>query len=137
MTVVIKSVNVKINEAELKRFLAHPFREDMKMLSEEFKVMIRDGAFPWNGTKTFRQNGEIAGSPRNIYDLGNFLKSQKLAIRTGSATFTWGVPYASVIFYGASFENGNSIPGRDWITPTINFYYPLKFFKQTGRVSFS
>ena len=84
-------------------------------LKEEIKLV----QFPWPG-KTYRRNGTIEGSPRDIVDTGAFLKSQNRRRDSPTqVTFTWGgtggVTYAGIILQG----KGPSYPARDWIRPAL------------------
>lgn len=84
-------------------------------LKEEIKLV----QFPWPG-KTYRRNGTIEGSPRDIVDTGAFLRSQNRRRDSPTqVTFTWGgtggVTYAGIILQG----KGPSYPARDWISPAL------------------
>lgn len=90
-----------------------------KVLDDELKDQIRLVQFPWP-RRTYRKNGTIEGSPRDIVDLGGFLRSQRR--NRPSATelrFTWTAPYASLILTGYTTNRGNVVPGRNWIAPAL------------------
>jgi len=62
------------------------------------------------------------GSPRNIVDSGDFLRSQKRnRVNQTTIRFTWGdqkaVTYAGAIFQGIPEKN---YPARDWIKPALD-----------------
>lgn len=65
--------------------------------------------------KTLRQNGTLAGSPRDIVDLGNLRDSQSYSRVTDfSWQFTWGVDYAALNHEGGVTERGKFHPSRPW-----------------------
>ena len=84
-------------------------------LDLQLKDEIKTVQYPWP-RKTYRQNGTIEGSPRDIVDTGAFLRSQNRRRDSPTqVTFTWGgtggVTYAGIILQG----KGPSYPARDWI----------------------
>lgn len=66
-----------VNTKELEQQLAEAFAEWLEddvngeYMSEEFLM----DKWPYPPPSTLRQNGEIAGSPRNIYDTGELFRS--------------------------------------------------------------
>jgi hypothetical protein len=98
-----------------------------KVLDQEFKDQIRLVQYEWvPGRLTHRKNGTIEGSPRDIVDLGGFIRSQRRT-RPDATTlvFSWNVPYASLIFTGYTTYNkrtgqSTQLPPRNWIAPALN-----------------
>ena len=95
-----------------------------QVLDQEFKEQIRLVQFPWPNT-TYRKNGTIEGSPRDIVDLGGFIRSQRRN-RPNATTlrFSWNVPYANLIFTGYTTYNkrtgqSTTLPPRNWIEPAL------------------
>lgn len=80
--------------------------------------------------ETFRQNGDIAGTSRDIVDTGKLKNSLELKEAYGqtksSITIKYGAPYAALMHYGGAIQpygnkNANTvlIPGRPWITGVV------------------
>jgi hypothetical protein len=88
-----------------------------KELDLQLKQEIKTVQYPWPGI-TYRKNGTIEGSPRDIVDTGRFLASQRRT-RPNATTlqFTWGgsagVNYAGIILSGR--PDTAAYPGRNWI----------------------
>lgn len=99
-----------------------------QQLKEEIKLV----QFSWPGT-TYRRNGTIEGSPRDIVDTGRFLASQRSDRPTASTiVFTWGgsagVNYAGIILKGR--PDTAAYPGRNWILPALKNLPLDKFFAE-------
>jgi hypothetical protein len=80
----------------------------------------------WSGRATFRQNGEIAGTPRDIIDTGHLASTLKLTTKFMATKvqtkIAYSAPYAGLVHnggailpYGDSNRNTVLIPGRPWI----------------------
>jgi hypothetical protein len=110
----------------LPRRVATILTEYGKALDQQFKEQIKLVQFPWPGV-TYRRNGTIEGSPRDIVDTGAFLRSQvRTRLDATNLRFSWGnasVPYAGIIAQG----KGPSYPARDWIKPAFD-NVPLEQF---------
>jgi hypothetical protein len=100
------------------------FEEDMERLNEMFQMAIESDLYPWSGL-TRRQNGEIAGSPRNIVDTGELRDSQTFKVQGNKATFEWKDEKAERV------RNG-----RDWVNLTLTLLYPLAIFDQGNFAGF-
>jgi hypothetical protein len=92
-----------------------------KALDQQLKEEIKTVQFPWTDRKTYRRNGTIEGTPRDIVDTGAFLRSQRRRrINVNTIKFTWGgtggVTYAGYIYEGIKERN---YPARDWIAPAL------------------
>lgn len=91
-----------------------------KALDAELRAQIKSVRYGWPGP-TLRQNGEIAGDPRDIVDTGAFLRSQRRRrLNATTIRFEWGgsggVTYAGFIFQGIPSRD---YPPRDWIKPAL------------------
>jgi hypothetical protein len=112
-------------EARIPFILSKYERALNKQLKEEIQLV----QFSWPVT-TYRRNGTIEGSPRDIVDTGAFLKSQRVS-RPNEFTiqYTWGnsgVTYAGYILRGVP---GKAYPPRDWIDRALNNLPLEPFFK--------
>jgi hypothetical protein len=92
-----------------------------KAMDQQLKEEIKLVQFSWPGT-TYRKNGTIERSPRDIVDTGAFLRSQRRTrLSATSVKYTWGgssgVDYAGIILAGRS--DTAAYPGRNWIEPAL------------------
>jgi hypothetical protein len=108
------------------------------VLDQQLKAEIQNPQFGWP-RQTKRKNGATVSSPRDIVDLGGFLRSQKRAFdgRT-SITFTWdaqnkGFAYAPLILTGYTTSKGTVVPGRNWIKPALENAPLEQFFAQQWK----
>lgn len=104
-------------------------------LGEQFQTEIKTPQFKWPNT-TRRQNQQVVGSPRDIVDLGNFLRSQKPGKVIGNRksgyalSFTWTAPYALAIYRGYYNNRFQKEKARDWIHPALAKTPMSTFFKE-------
>ena len=101
------------------------------VLDQQLKEEIRRPQFKWESEDgeprlTRRRNGQVVGSPRNIVDLGGFLRSQRSDRPSATELrFTWdaksdkGFSYAPLILTGYTTSKGTLVPGRNWIKPAL------------------
>ena len=89
---------LKINDQNLRALLSKKLEKKIKQLDKELRITIQSPVFEWDST-TKRKNGEIVGSTRNAVDTGKLLNSQRVTFsKNQTATITWSVPYAGVVF---------------------------------------
>lgn len=95
------------------------------VLDQQLKEEIQTAQFSWP-RPTQRRNGSRAGSPRDIVDLGGFLRSQRRDRPSATQLrFTWdaksknGFAYAPLILTGYTTSKGTVVPGRNWIKPAL------------------
>ncbi len=87
------------------------------VLDQQLKAEIQSPQFGWP-RETKRRNGATVSSPRDIVDLGGFLRSQRRSFdgRT-TITFTWDAKSKGGFAYTTS--KGTLVPGRNWIKPAL------------------
>lgn len=110
-----------------------------QVMDQQLKAEIQTAQFSWPRT-TKRRNGSTAGSPRDIVDLGTFLRSQRRD-RPSATTlrFTWdaksdkGFAYAPLILTGYTTSKGTLVPGRNWIKPALEAKPLDQFFAEQWR----
>ena len=101
----------------------------VKGLREALNNAVSSSTWSWPG-ETFRKNGDIAGTSRDIVDTGKLKNSLELveAYTQSKATVTikYKVPYAAMMHYGGVIQpygnknaNAVTIPGRPWITGVV------------------
>lgn len=121
------------NANQLKLRVANVMTAYGKAMDQQLKEEIQLVQFPWP-TVTYRKNGTIEGSPRDIVDTGAFLRSQRRErINATTITFSWGndgVSYAGYILRGIPERN---YPARDWIKPALNNLPLEAFFREQWR----
>jgi hypothetical protein len=81
--------------------IAQPYGEALRAANEAI-------VYEWP-RQTFRSNGQLVGSPRNIVDTGAHRDSQSLEIGDGELVFTWNTPYSAEIYTGTQDR-----PPRRW-----------------------
>ena len=109
------------------------------VLDQQLKTEIQSPQFNWP-RQTKRKNNSTVSSPRDIVDLGGFLRSQRRSFdgRT-TITFTWdaksksGFAYAPLILTGYTTSKGTLVPGRNWIKPALENAPLDAFFAEQWR----
>jgi hypothetical protein len=104
------------------------------VLDQQLKAEIQTPQFEWD-RQTRRRNGTTVTTPRDIVDLGGFLRSQRRSFdgRT-TITFTWDVPYANLILQGyITKRKGTLVKGRNWIKPALENAPLETFFAEQWR----
>lgn len=105
-------------------------------LDSELQTSIQTAQFAWPRT-TRRRNRQTVSSPRDIVDLGGFLRSQER--RTSGRNrlaFTWnprspgGFTYGGLLYTGYVTRSGTVMPGRDWMSPALRRLPMVAFFRQ-------
>lgn len=120
------------NATQLKLRVPVILRRYGDVLDQQLKEEIKTVQFPWP-RETQRKNGARVGSPRDIVDLGGFLRSQRREYPSATQLlFTWdakskGFPYAGLILTGYTTKRGTVVPGRNWIKPALD-KHPLDGF---------
>jgi len=99
-----------------------------KVMDQQLKEEIQLVQFPWP-RKTYRKNGTIETSPRDIVDTGRFLRSQRRDRPSATELrFTWDTPYSALILTGYTTSRGTVVPGRNWIKPALDKQPMERFF---------
>ena len=97
-------------------------------MDQQLKAEIKAIQYPWPRT-TKRKNGQEVRSPRDIVDLGGFLRSQVRSRPSATVLlFRWNAPYAPLILRGYTTNRGTTVPGRDWIKPALEALPLDRFF---------
>jgi hypothetical protein len=123
------------NGAKLMNRVAFIMTAYGKAMDQQLKEEIKLVQFHWPG-KTYRKNGSIEGSPRDIVDTGAFLASQRRTrLSATSIKFVWGgsggVDYAGIILSGR--PDTRAYPGRNWILPALKNRPMEAFFAAEWR----
>ena len=144
------------NSTQLNNRVASIMAKYDKAIFPQFQEEIKRVQFEWPNTtgrygrlrkaKTIKRSLEIfaeqgfkagvtVGSPRDIVDSGDFLRSQE-RIRSTKPTelrYRWNAPYAQYIYNGFEASNGAILPGRDWIKPALEAVPLEQFFAREWR----
>ena len=110
------------------------------VMDKELKDQIKAVKWSWPN-KTRRRNGTIVGSPRDIVDTGNFLRSQRREYPDATTLrFTWdakskgGFMYAGLILTGGVVgERSTPYKERNWIKPALDKHPLNEFFIREWR----
>jgi hypothetical protein len=107
--------------------------------STQLKEEIQTVQFDWPRA-TKRRNRSTVTSPRDVVDLGGFLRSQRRDRPSATQLrFTWdarsdkGFPYAPLILTGYTTRRGTIVPGRNWIKPALEAVPLDQFFAREWR----
>ena len=87
------------------------------------------GVWSWPGS-TQRKSGELAGTTRDIIDMGTLYEAQQIKEKFLKTKVVFNIiyntPYAALVHYGGAIQPyGNpkaatvTVPGRPWITATL------------------
>lgn len=115
-----KLINPQATKAILQAILMESLEAVVRDLEGAFQSLIEANIYDWPNT-TQRQNGSAVSSPRDIVDTGEFKRSQRLERPNPHIfQFVWDVQYAAYIYYGYRTLGGQTLPGRDWITPALD-----------------
>lgn len=110
---------------QLEQHVLEAFEEANDHLYNAIYDAFEAEVYAWDGTITFRQNGEIVDSPRDIDDTGGLKESQHLpeieATPDGyTATHRNNAPHAHDVYFGYLTDSGVEKPGRDWIEEALS-----------------
>lgn len=101
-------------------------QRDLKMALDK---SVSSNIWAWPGS-TIRGNGSVAGTSRNIIDSGrlkdSLVISEKHLKTKTTLQIKYNTPYAALVHYGGAIlpygnRNANTVvvPGRPWITNTL------------------
>ena len=114
-----KLINPQQTKAALQAILIQALEVVVRDLANAFQNLIEANIYAWPNT-TQRQNGSTVSSPRDILDTGEFKRSQRLERPNPQVfRFVWDAQYAAYIYYGYRTLGGQTLPGRDWISPAL------------------
>ena len=122
-----RSIGIKLREDEVNRLVTlrgvcqRTFNLSMDWADSDFdQQMIRDD-WKWTETQTKRKNGQTVGSPRDIVDTGDLMRSKTRDTINSSVTeFIWKDDVAELVHDGGKTKTGGSYPARPWTEPTID-----------------
>ena len=127
------------NATQLKLRIPAIIRAYGDVMDAQLKEEIKTVQFDWP-RQTRRRNGSVVGSPRDIVDTGNFLRSQRRDYPDATTLrFTWdaksnrGFMYAGIILTGYTTSSGKAMPARNWIKPALDKYPLNEFFIKEWR----
>ncbi len=104
----------KIDRTPIRNAVKLALADTVKVADSAFRVAIEKKQYGYPRA-TRRQNGTLAGSPRDIVDLGNLRDSQSyIPLNDFSWQFTWYVDYAALNHEGGITERGRFHPARPW-----------------------
>jgi hypothetical protein len=99
------------------------------IIGNQFQQEIRNQQFSWPN-ETVRKSGKVVGSPRDIVDTGDFVRSQSPGQSPvyNQLVFEWTAFYALAIFLGYYNNTFQKQKERDWVTPALRQKPLLDFF---------
>jgi hypothetical protein len=110
----VGSVTTTLNLGALDRATTVAFRRTVQEVEVAARAAHDEVIWGWSGS-TERQNGETAGSTRNVVDLGTLRDSQQPATYSGlNARIEWSAEHAAAVYLGAVFrKRAYSLPARN------------------------
>lgn len=99
----------------LDRKVGLAFRRTVQAVETRARDAHDEVIWGWSG-QTRRENGETAGSPRNVVDSGALRDSQEPAqyLSPLTARITWTAEHAAAVYLGAVFRKREySLPARN------------------------
>lgn len=125
-----------INSAAIENVLSQGLEDTADTLFDAYIEAIESPVYKWPNL-TIRASGELAGTVRNIVDLGNFRNSQQYElINPFLAEFSWGggeVDYAPQVFFGFTTESGSVYPARNPVKEAHKTIDPTELFGENLR----
>jgi len=98
------------------------FERAMDWADVDFDQQMSAVQWDWKGPDgtTRRKNGEIAGEPRDIVDMGTLLQSkQRNQSGRNVVDFEWTAEHAEGVHDGYQTKNGTLNPARPWTDLTL------------------
>lgn len=102
-----------INLNKINSAIARAFDETIDALSDAYDDAMTDETWEWDGI-TYRKNGEVVGSPRNIIDTEELIDSKLISRNNSNAKFEWTADHAAIVHDGATLKNGTELPAQPW-----------------------
>ncbi|MEH2033380.1 MAG: hypothetical protein V7K67_27795 [Nostoc sp.] len=104
---------ISIDLNKLDSVINRAFDVVVEVQGEAFQNALLSDIWEWP-RETFRQNKDLVGSPRDIYDTGELYDSLVISRTANAAEYTWEADYAAIVHDGATTKNGTELPARPW-----------------------
>ncbi|MEH2384898.1 MAG: hypothetical protein V7K14_03705 [Nostoc sp.] len=104
---------ISIDQSKLNSAINKAFDVVVEVQGEAFQNALMDDIWEWP-RETLRQNSDLVGSPRDIYDTGELYDSLVIARSANAAEYTWESDHAAIAHDGATTKNGTELPARPW-----------------------
>lgn len=107
-------IEVKTDFRALDRAAAEALEDSVDEYARAAYDLFDDERFAWPGT-TKRQSGELAGTTRDVVDMGTLQMSQEIEKHHAlEYAVVWPVDHAAAVFVGAVYTSRNySMPARN------------------------
>ena len=108
-------IQVRIRTDQLARRADQAMRRTVVKLGEAIQDGFDDPRYIWPGV-TKRRSGAVAGTRRDVVDLGTLKGSQTTPVRLGGGRYRleWQANYAAAVFLGAVFRKRRGVmPARN------------------------
>lgn len=129
----VPMAEVIIFKRNIDRVLTAGLKGTVDQLDGAYTTAIESRRYDWPG-QTLRKSGELAGTRRNIVDLGRFRDSQEVDfINPFLAEFSWNTPYSAQIFFGYTTRAGNTFPARNPVEEAHRITDPTGLFADNVR----
>lgn len=128
-------MTVKINPQRLLRTAEPALKRTVERLGTAIQAGFNDPSYAWPGV-TKRRSGELAGTTRNVIDLGSLKGSQTAPVKVGRGHYriSWEGDHAAAVFLGAVFKKRRgSLPARNVPLNVLREFNFAKAFAQEWR----
>ncbi len=116
----------KINITKINRAIRQAADATVERLSHAYDEALTDEVWEWDGT-TYRRNGDVVDSPRDVVDTGKLFDSKVIRRRGDEAQFEWTADHAAIVHDGATTRDGKAIPARPWTDLAHQRFNAAKF----------
>lgn len=108
-------MSLKLDLKDVGELLERPMEQAVRKLARAVHDGFEDPAYAWPGV-TKRRSGEVAGTVRDVKDLGTLQRSQQEPVRVapGQYQLAWTAEHAAAVFLGAVYKRRKgSMPARN------------------------
>lgn len=95
---------MKINAAKLNRAIQKGFQQTVEDFAAQCTEEIESEKWQWDGI-TFRSNGQVVSSPRDIVDTGELRDSQQISVEGDKAAVAYTAKHSINAHEGSPADN--------------------------------
>lgn len=108
-------MSLKLDLNNVGEVLDRPMEQVVRKLARAMHDGFEDPSYAWPGV-TKRRSGEVAGTRRDVKDLGTLQRSQQEPVRVtpGHYQIAWTAEHAAAVFLGAVYKKRKgAMPARN------------------------
>ena len=104
---------INIDQSKLNSIINRAWDVVVEAQGEAFQNAIASPVWEWP-RETLRQNSDLVGSPRDIYDTGELYDSLVISRSANAADYSWYADYAAIVLDVPTTTIGTELPARPW-----------------------